>query len=133
MVQSLFRQIGNVQKGVAMLYERFMEPFIILRKSKVADGEGGFIEWWEDGETVELAISNDQSIQAQIAEHQGVTSTCTITSYKSVKLKYHDVVRRKRDGSTYRVTSRGDSKVSPNFSPIDMNRVTAERWDIPNE
>ena len=116
-----------------MLYERMMEPFIIMEKKKVSDGEGGFTTTWTDGLTVNLALSSNTSMQARIAEHEGVTSTCTITSYKNVKLDFHDVVKRVSDGMMYRVTSNSGVKESPNFSSIDMNQVTAEKWEMPNE
>ena len=116
-----------------MLYERMMEPFIIMEKKKVSDGEGGFITSWEEGLTINLALSSNTSMQARIAEHEGVTSTCTLTSYKNVELSFHDVVKRISDGLVFRVTSIEGLETSPNFSSIDMNQVTAERWEIPNE
>ncbi len=116
-----------------MLYERFMEPFVLIEKKKVSDGEGGFTTVWIEGVTIKLALSSNQSMQARIAEHEGVTSTCTITSYKNVKLDFHDVVKRVSDGTVYRVTSESGLKETPSFSDIDMNQVTAERWEIPSE
>lgn len=116
-----------------MLYERMMEPFVIMEQKKVSDGEGGFITTWEEGQTINLAMSSNSSMQARIAEHEGVTSTCTLTSYKDVKLGFHNVVKRISDGLVFRVTSIKGLKTSPNFSSIDMNQVTAERWEIPNE
>ncbi len=101
-----------------------------MNKSKESDGEGGFDVVWTDGAEIQAAIINDSSISARVAEKEGVTSTYTITTSKSVKLEFHDVIKRVRDGKIFRVTSDGDDKLSPNVSNLDISQVTAEKWSL---
>lgn len=101
-----------------------------MNKAKESDGEGGFDVVWTDGAVIQAAIINDSSMDARVAEKEGVTSTYTITTSKSVKLEYHDVIKRVRDGKIFRVTSDGDDKLSPNVSSLDISQVSAEKWSL---
>lgn len=116
-----------------MLYERMMQECILLEKKRTSDGEGGFITTWKEGAQIMCAITQNNSMQAKIAEHDGVTSTYKVTTNKNVKLDYHDVIKRIEDGVIFRVTSNAEEKTSPTFSTIDMNVVSAERWELPSE
>lgn len=116
-----------------MLYERFMQEYILMEKKRVSDGEGGFHTQWQAGIHINLSVTQNTTMQARIAEHEGVTSTYTVTANKNVKLDFHDVIKRIEDGAVFRVTSNSGQKVSPNFSPINMIQVSAERWEIPDE
>lgn len=115
------------------LYENMFESFIFMEKSHVADGEGGFITTWKDGEEFKGVAVLDTTMQARIAEHDGVTSTFTITTHKNIQLEFHDVVKKVADGSIYRVTSNGKEKSSPKVTSeiIDIAQVTAEKWVLP--
>ncbi len=116
-----------------MLYERMMRECVILEKQRLSDGEGGTITTWREGAHIMCAITQNNSMQAKIAEHDGVTSTFRITTSRQVKLDYHDVIKRIEDGVIFRVTSNAEEKASPSFSTIDMSVVSAERWELPNE
>lgn len=116
-----------------MLYERMMQECVILEKQRLSDGEGGTITTWKEGAQIMCAITQNNSMQAKIAEHDGVTSTFRITTSRQVKLDYHDVIKRIEDGVIFRVTSNAEEKASPSFSTIDMSVVSAERWELPNE
>ena len=67
-------------------------------------------------------------MQARIGEKSGVTSLYTITTDKSVKLEYHDVLKRLSDGKIFRVTSDGDDKVTPPSASFQFSQVTAEEY-----
>lgn len=112
------------------LLESMMEPFVILNKSKISDGEGGFILTWEDGPEILAIATQDTTMQARIAEKEGVTSIYTITTNKSVLLEFHDVLKRKKDGRIFRITSDSSDKVSPSMSSLDIAQATAERWEL---
>ena len=68
----------------------------------------------------------DTSIEARVADAQGVTSRYTVTTRRAMTLEYHDVFRRVRDGKIFRVTSDGDDKFTPSSTSLDMRQVTAE-------
>ena len=78
------------------------------------------------------AIVFDTSMEARVADKQGVTSLYTVTTRKNMTLEYHDVFRRIRDGKIFRVTSDGDDKHTPASANLDMRQVTAEEWSLPN-
>ncbi len=102
----------------------------IYDKSRVPDGEGGFITSWVEGAKFKAAIVLDTSIEARTAEKQGVTGVYTVTTEKNVKLEYHDVFKRLYDGKIFRVKSDGDDKYTPASASINMRQVTAEEWSL---
>lgn len=123
---------------MSLLTDAF-EEFVMLDKSTVADGSGGTIPTWKEGATFRAAVTFDTSIEARIADKQGVTSLYTVTTEKNVILQYHEVIKRLRDGKILRITSDGDDKFTPadgddKFTPaaaaLNMRQVTAEEWKL---
>lgn len=112
------------------LIENMMEKCVIMNSAKVSDGEGGFIVEWSEGAEIDVAIVNNSSMEARIAEKQGVTSTYTLTTTKGVKLEYHDVIKRVSDGKIFRVTTEYGDTLSPNVSTLDISQVSAEKWSL---
>lgn len=108
-----------------------MADMILVEKVRVPDGEGGFITRWKDGAPFKAAVTFDSSLQARVAEQQGVTSMYTVTARKTVMLQYHDVFRRLSDGKVFRVTSDGDDSFTPESAMLNMRQVTAEEWELP--
>ena len=114
------------------LIDSMMESCTIVDKATEPDGEGGYNTVWRDGAAIEAAIVHNSSMEAQIAEKQGVTSVYTITTPRSVMLDYHTVLRRKSDGKIFRVTSDPEDVKSPEVSTLDIRQVTAEKWSLPS-
>ena len=114
------------------LLSEAMEPFVMLDRSTVADGYGGYISVWTEGASFDAAATFDSSIEARVAGVQGVTSLYTITTTKAINLQYHDVLKRLSDNKIFRVTSDGDDKKTPMSATLDMRQVTAEEWSLPN-
>lgn len=112
------------------LIDSMMETFCFVEPTKTPDGEGGFVKTWKDGAEFPAALVSDTTIEARIAEKQGVTSTFTVTTYRSNPLEYNAVIRRISDGATYRITSNGKDKTSPAVSTLDISQATAERWEL---
>ena len=110
------------------LLSQAMEDVVLLEKKRVPDGEGGFVTQWAEGVQFKAAITFDSSLQAKVAEKQGVTSLYTITTPKNAMLQYHDVLKRLRDGKVFRVTSDGDDKITPPSASFQFAQVTAEEW-----
>lgn len=113
------------------LLSEAMETCTMLDKTTVADGYGGYIVRYVDGANFQSACVLDTSMQARVAEQQGVTALYTVTTSKAVNLQYHDVFRRERDGKIFRVTSDGDDKHTPASAALDMRQVSAEEWSLP--
>lgn len=110
------------------LLEQAMSDVVFLEKVRTPDGEGGFINAWNEGAPFKAAITFDTSIQARTAAQQGVTSLYTVTTRKNIVLEYHDVFKCKSDGKIFRVTSDGDDKHTPASASLNMRQVTAEEW-----
>lgn len=108
-----------------------MEKCVMLDKTTVPDGYGGYRALYVDGAEFTAAITFDTSMEARTAEKQGVTSMYTVTTGKELTLEYHDVFRRVRDGKIFRVTSDGDDKYTPVSASLNMRQVTAEEWELP--
>ena len=114
------------------LLSEAMEECVIVDKRTLPDGMGGTTTAWVDGATIDAAIVLDSSMQARIAEKEGVTAVYTITTKKNVNLQFHDVIRRESDKKVFRVTSDGDDKHTPASARLDMRQVSAEEWSLPN-
>ena len=115
------------------LLDDAMEPITILNKITGPDGMGGTTTTWQDGATIQAAITFDTSTQMKIALSAGVQSAYTITTKKGVvNFQYHDVIRRESDKKILRITSDGDDMKTPASADLDMNQVTAEEWELTN-
>ena len=113
---------------MSLLSSAFETKCVIVDKTTQPDGHGDIITVYTDGAPFNAAIVFDSSLEARVAEVQGVKSLYTVTTPRSVVLRYHDVFRRLSDGKVFRVTSDGDDKFTPTMSSLDMRQVTAEEW-----
>jgi len=116
-----------------MLLEIAMENCTMVDKLTIPDTYAGIKTKWQDGASFMCAVVLDTSLEAKVAEKQGVTGIYTVTTPRTINLQYHDVFRRNRDGKIFRVTSDGDDKKTPPVATLDMRQVSAEEWEIPNE
>ena len=114
------------------LLSQMSDTFIIMEKSRVPDGESGFITTWREGPEIDLSVRHDQTLQALRAMAEGVTSVYTFLAPKNCGLDYHDVVKRKSDGQCFRITSQAGETVTPEMSSLQLTVVTAERWELPS-
>ena len=112
------------------LLTQAMEDVVMLEKTRVPDGEGGFTTNWTEGVQFKAAISFDSSMEARTAEKQGVTSLYTVTVPLNAKLEYHDVLKRLRDDKVFRITSDSDDKQTPSSASFQFLQVTAEEWSL---
>ena len=99
-----------------------------LNRRRVSDGEGGTVTEWTEGEMFDAAIVLDSSMQARIAQVQGVTAVYTVTTGRNLTLEYHEVFKRLSDGKVFRVTSDGDDKMTPKSASFQVFQVTAEEF-----
>lgn len=114
------------------LLDEAMEKCILLDEITTPDGYGGVDSRWVPGAEFEAAIVFNNSMEARIADKQGVTSLYTVTTHKNINLQYHKVFRRISDGKIFRVTSDGDDNKTPMSATLNMRNVSAEEWEIPN-
>lgn len=107
-----------------------MESCRMINKAVVDDGYGGERTTWTLGATFQAAITFDSSVEAKIAQAQGVTSLYTVTTPRAKVLQYHDVFKRLSDGKVFRVTSDGDDRFTPSSTSLDMRQVSAEEFTL---
>ncbi len=115
------------------LLESMYTDCVMVDKTSISDGEGGFITNYVNGATFKACVVLDNSTQARIGASQGVTNLYTVTTSKNTNLQFHDIFIRKEDNKVFRVTSDGDDKKTPSIASLDMRQVSAEEWRIPNE
>ena len=113
------------------LYESMMEDAILMDRATEADGMGGFIVRWTEGAPIKAVFGKNSSMQARIAEKEGVKEVYTLTTYSNVRLSFHDVVKRVKTGQTYRVTSNVEDNETPAVATFSMAQVAAEVWNLP--
>lgn len=114
------------------LLSEAMTPCVFINRSRVPDGEGGTTTTWTEGAGFEAAIVLDNSIEARVAQAQGVTAVYTVTTDRSLVLEYHEVFKRLSDNKVFRVTSDGDDKATPASARLNMRQVSAEEWSLPS-
>lgn len=104
---------------------------VLMNRSIVNDGEGGYITTWTDGATFGAALAVDTSTEASAAQALGVRDVYSVYTDAAMTLMQGMVFRRLEDGKVFRVTSDGDEKATPTTSTLNMRMVTAEEWSIP--
>ena len=112
------------------LYETMMEDCIMMDRRTISDGLGGFSHEWVEGANFRAAVIKDNTMNARVAEKQGVTEVYTVTVDKGVRLEYHDVFKRESDGLIFRVTSNIRDRESPRVATFAIGQVSAERWEL---
>lgn len=116
--------------GLMALWENFLETCTVLEKKREDDDHGGYTTEWTDGVKFRAAIVKDRTLQARIAEKEGVTEVYTITTEPGVALDYHEVFRREADKTTFRVTSNARDSKPPEVASFSFEQVSAERWSL---
>ena len=112
------------------LFEDFKTECVLMEKTRAPDGEGGSTTEWDEGAPFMAAVVFNNSLEARVAEKQGVTNLYTVTTDKNTSLEYHDVFKRLPDSKTFRVTSDGDEKLTPGVASFSFSQATAEEWSL---
>lgn len=110
------------------IIDSFKTDCILMERNRTSDGEGGWNVSWSEGIPFRAAIVLDSSINARIAESEGVTGVYTVTTERNVVLDFHDAFKRISDGQVFRVTKVNDS--TPNAASFQFNQYQAETWEL---
>lgn len=114
-----------------LVYDSF-EPFIFMVKTMVPDGEGGSSTEYVEGAEFLAGVSNPNSSMSKIADALTERRNVQITTRRNISLSVLDVIKRKRDGKTYRILPGGeDDNQTPPISSLDLRSHQAEEWTIP--
>lgn len=112
------------------LIDAFKTSCIMMERKHVSDGEGGFSTEWEEGAEFLAAIVRNNTMEARVAEKEGVSNVYTVTTETNAHLEYHDVFKRVSDGQVFRVTSNGDDVRTPDVATFQFEQVSAEEWRL---
>ena len=104
----------------------------MIDRRTVPDGAGGFETAWIDGASFVATIIKDQSLEARVAEKDGLKEVYTVVVNKGTQLSFHDVFRREEDNKIFRVTSDIKDSEAPTRSTVKIGKVTAEEWVLPD-
>lgn len=129
-IRYTFEAIQKGKGNYMSLLENAYEDFTVINKLVVDDGYGGTTDTWKDGAGIKAVAVFDSSMQAKIAQAQGVTSLYTITVKKNILLDYHTVLRRESDKKIFRLTSDSDDKKTPADAALNMRQYSAEEWTL---
>jgi head-tail adaptor len=113
------------------LLTQMMDECKIMNHVRTDDDYGGYLDTWTEGATFSAAIAKDMTTEQQIAEKQGISESFTVVVADTFPLDYHDVFKRVKDGSIFRVTSKTTDSTAHPASTVRIAKVTAERWVLP--
>lgn len=115
-----------------MLYESVMEGCHIMDKTTIPDGRGGVETVYVEGAPIDVAFPFNDSQSVVIANQEQVTDLYTLVTRKSVVLQAGDIIKRDKNGSTFKIESDGDDSTPPEISALNMRQVKAKKWSLPN-
>ena len=110
------------------LLDKMKDACVMMVKTSVSDGMGGFIVSWVDGASFDAVIRKDSAPEIRVAEQQGVDEQFTVIVSKSTTLAFGDVFKRVSDGAIFRMTSNTLDAAAPGVSSVQIAKGTAERW-----
>lgn len=113
------------------LYEKMFTSTVKLNQTIVSDGEGGTTVTYTESEEFNAAITLDNSVQAAIAQKDGVKGIYNITTSVDMPLKHGDIIKRVDNGKTYRVT--GKENMTPSVATFHFYTVKGEEWEVPDD
>ena len=105
----------------------FFEDFTVIDYVSRPDGLGGVVWDTVEGASFRAGIYHNTSNEAQIAYQSGTKAIFTITTLKNVELEQNDVIRRERDGRTYRIIGNAIDNTAPDKAVnVAIRTVQAE-------
>lgn len=110
------------------LLDTMKDACVMMDKTTVNDGLGGFKLTWVEGAHFDAVIRKDTTPEEIVAQQQGAAETFTVIVDKSVPLAYADVFKRLSDGAIFRLTSNTKDAAAPSPSTVPIAKATAERW-----
>ncbi len=92
------------------LLDDFARTCVLMEKSVCQMEQAASMVQWEEGAEFTNYQALDTSMEARIAEKQGVTSLYSALVDKDFPIEYNDVFKDTETGQTYRVTSNPEEK-----------------------
>ena len=108
------------------------EEFVVVNIILTDDGYGGQAYRIVEGLHFNAVLILGNSIQAEIAQKQGVTGIYTLAYPKSLDIPARTVIRRIKDGKYLR-TIELDGNPMPDESSIEVKVTRAEDYTLPDD
>jgi hypothetical protein len=112
------------------MIQNFEETFYRMTPTEADDGQGGRTRTFVQGAAVSVALYCDQSLEALKAMAQGVSSIYTLNFDKSITLAYDEYIKRAKDNTYFRITSRPADNESPGITTLNRRTAKAERTEL---
>lgn len=112
---------------------RDAEGCVILQKTRIPDGQGGYVQAWKEGAVFYPSWEYMSAPEMTVAEQQGVSRVYRLYVDQALDLEHHEVFRRLKTGQVYRVTNPGTDRYTPHGSLINQRLIEAEQWELPHE
>ena len=112
------------------LFDRMKTPCAMMQKTSASDGEGGRTTSWTEGTSFDAAIHRESSLNARIAEREGMTDIYIVTVEKGFDMPFHSVFKRLSDGKVFRTTATTEDRKTPDLATFSFARVAAEEWEL---
>ena len=114
------------------LIESMMEDAVIMLPECGSDGEGGQNVRYREGNKIRAVFAMTNAVKITAAEKAALENVFTITTGRETVLQFHDIVKRRSDGRTFRITSNSNDKKTPASSAMyPFAQVQAEEWRLP--
>lgn len=113
------------------LLDDFARVCVLMEKTRVPGSEGGYVTTWTEGVEFTNHQARDTSMEARIAEKQGVSSVYSALVDADLPIEYGDYFKDRETGAVYRVTSRPEEKQAPKSASFALKYFTAERTELP--
>ena len=108
------------------------EEFVVMNINLTDDGYGGQAYRVVEGLHFNAVLILGNSIQAEIAQKQGVTGIYTLAYPKSLDIPARTVIRRIKDGKYLR-TIELDGNPMPDESSVEVKVTRAEDYILPKD
>lgn len=117
------------------IFQDMFKPCVMMDKRSKQGQASAYTRNYEyiPGAAFVAAFNKIASTEAIVAERQGMNEQYVVTIPRTFTLTKGDVIRRESDQATFLVKSNSKDSESPDASTIQIAKVTAERWDIPDE
>ena len=112
------------------LIDAYMTKCVWLEPYAVDDGEGGSVITWREGSLFNAAATLSSSTKRTNADKAEAANIYNVTVYQPLLLPFHGVFRRVKDGKVFRIISDGADRKTPETSPLNLRRATAEEWEV---
>lgn len=115
------------------LMDAYKDECVLLTKTRIPDGQGGYSMGYTDGITFSPAWEYESAPEMLVAEKEGVSRVYRLYVDKALDLEEHEVFRRIKDGQVFRVTNPGTDRHTPETSTLGKRLIEVEKYTLPHE